>query len=234
MIITNQYGTVEYDWKDYKNPMLSFSGGADSTLLLWLSLQLLETKPKDVTLNVFTGVTPAKGKFKQFTSQENFDKMLSEFPQVRDRVPDRHIMYNDTQEALGDRQIYMQMEGIYDLRIYALTANPPHEIMVEHDLLRDRVEHRDIEHPKREWALLPFCHGLPAGPLYQPFINIDKRFVAQCYEDFDLWRFYNNTISCERMRETDDMKFSEDPCGRCWWCREKKMAFGMLDGQYKP
>ena len=44
MIIENKYGKVEFDWKDYKRVMLSFSGGSDSTLLLWLSLNLLETK----------------------------------------------------------------------------------------------------------------------------------------------------------------------------------------------
>lgn len=227
MKITNKYGTVEFDWKDYKRPMLSFSGGADSTLLLWLSLNLLETKPDDVSLHVFTGVTPFKGKFKQFTSQENFDMMREEFSHLKDRVPDRRIMYNMTQEELGDEQIRLaDQEGVYDLRMYALTANPPRAVMEQHDLIRDRVEERDIENKKNEWITHQRFHG----PMYQPFINVDKRFIAQCYEDFNLWRFFNNTISCERLRETPDMINNEEPCGRCWWCREKKMAFGVLDG----
>jgi hypothetical protein len=200
MIIENKYGKVEFDWKDYKRVMLSFSGGSDSTLLLWLSLKLLETK-KDTILQIFTGVTPYKGKFKQFTSQEE----------------------------LGNEQIRLaDKEGLFDLRMYALTANPPYKVMKEHNLLNKRVEERDIENKKDEWVLHQRYHG----PMYQPFINVDKRFIAQCYEDFNLWRFYNNTISCERLRDTPDMKFSEEPCGHCWWCREKMMAFGMLDGEY--
>ena len=229
MIIENKYGKVEFDWKDYKRVMLSFSGGSDSTLLLWLSLNLLETK-KDTILQVFTGVTPYKGKFKQFTSQENFDLMREEFSHLKDRVPDRMIMYNMTQEELGDEQTRLaDKENLFDLRMYALTANPPYKIMKEHNLLYKRVEERDIEHKKNEWNF----HKSLKAPIYQPFINVDKRFIAQCYEDFNLWRFYNNTISCERLRETPDMKFSEEPCGHCWWCREKMMAFGMLDGQLK-
>jgi len=233
MKISNKYGTVEYDWGDFKHPMLSFSGGTDSTLLLWLSLNVLETKPEDVTLQVFTGVTPDKGLFKQFTSQENFDKMLSEFPHLKNRVPDRIIIYNDTQDYLGEKQCDMQDEGAFDLRIYALTANPPYDVMEKHNLLDRRIEDRDPGKNHTTMSLTPQWNGRHTGPMYQPFINVDKRFIAQCYEDFNLWRFYNNTISCERLRETPDMKFSEEPCGHCWWCREKMMAFGMLDGQLK-
>jgi hypothetical protein len=164
MIITNKYGTVEYDWKDYKNPILS--------------LNLLEIKPKDVTLQVFIGVTPAKGKFKQFTSQENFDKMLYEFPHLKPQMPDRIIINNYTQEYLDEKQCDMQDEGRFDLRIYALTANPPHDVMEKHNLLFKRMEDRDL-------------------------------------------------------RRSPDMRNSEEPCGHCWWYREKMMAFGMLDGQLK-
>ena len=226
MIIENKYGKVEFDWKDYKRVMLSFSGGSDSTLLLWLSLNLLETK-KDTILQVFTGVTPYKGKFKQFTSQENFDLMREEFSHLKDRVPDRMIMYNMTQKELGDEQVRLLKKGSFDVCIYALTANPPYKIMEKHNLLHKRIVERDPDKIKDSW------YENPPIVQYEPFINVDKRFIAQCYEDFDLWRFYNNTISCERLRETPDMKFSEEPCGHCWWCREKKMAFGMLDGQLK-
>ena len=226
MIIENKYGKVEFDWKDYKRVMLSFSGGSDSTLLLWLSLNLLETK-KDTILQVFTGVTPYKGKFKQFTSQENFDLMREEFSHLKDRVPDRMIMYNMTQKELGDEQVRLLKKGSFDVYIYALTANPPYKIMEKHNLLHKRVVERDPDKIKDSWY-----ENTPIVQ-YEPFINVDKRFIAQCYEDFDLWKFYNNTISCERLRETPDMKFSEEPCGHCWWCREKMMAFGVLDGQLK-
>jgi len=229
MIIENKYGKVEFDWKDYKKILISVSGGADSTLLLWLSLNLLETK-KDTILQVFTGVTPHKGKFKQFTSQENFDMMREEFSHLKDRVPDRMIMYNDTQEELGDEQFRLLKEKMFELLIYGVTSNPPYNVMVNHNLLDERVEKRDVEYKKNEWV---YDLNNQPGVMYRPLINVDKRFIAQCYEDFDLWRFYNNTISCERLRETPDMKFSEEPCGHCWWCREKMMAFGMLDGQLK-
>lgn len=227
MIIKNDFGIVDFDWKDYENICLSFSGGADSTLMLWLALNSLQHKP-NTTLHTFTGVTPAKGKFKQFTSQEIFDDMVSHFPQHNDRIEDRIIMYNDTQEDLGDRQIEMHMEDKFDLRMYAVTANPPHDVMEKHNLLHRRIEKRDLEVPKNEWNYRPE-HRM----MYQPFINVDKRWVSQAFKDFGLMRYYNNTISCERFRDTPDMQHNEEPCGHCWWCREKKMAFGMLDGQHE-
>jgi hypothetical protein len=224
--ITNQYGTVNFDWKHYKKIMLSFSGGTDSALLLWLSLMELENK-KDTTIQVFTGITPNKGKFKQLTSQEIFDFMRLKFFNVSDRVFDRIIMYNYTQDELRDEQIRLQDLGMFDLRIYALTSNPPYEIMEKYDLLRKRIEKRDIEKKKKMWVIDDVTHG----PMYQPFVNVDKRWIAQCYHDFDLMdHIYSLTISCERPRETPDMLNSEEPCRHCWWCREKKMAFGTYDG----
>ena len=225
MIITNKYGTVNLDWKEHKKLILSFSGGSDSTLLMYLTMKKMQ-KMTDVTLQVITAVTPYKGKFKQFTSQENFDRMRREF-NLGDRIYDRITFFNQTQEEIGFKCAEIQKKNNHDLTIFALTANPPYDIMEKYDLLRRRVEDRDPVKFMQEW------YKFEDTMQYVPFRNVDKRWVAQCYQDFDLWRFYNNTISCERLRQTPDMLYSEEPCGHCWWCREKMMAFGMLDGGLK-
>ena len=211
--------------ENYHDILISFSGGVDSTLMYWLLLTSIEPE-RGVTFHTLTGVTPQKGKFKQFTSQQNFDNLREDFPQHS--IPDRHIIYNKTQIEVGDYAINLQQNGAADLGLFGLTRNPPHNIMSDHDLLRSRIEDRDVEVTKNEWV-----YHRNHAMMYQPFINIDKRWVAQCYFDFGLMdRYYNNTISCERLRDTPDMQHNEEPCGHCWWCREKKMAFGMLDGQY--
>jgi len=230
MIVENKFGRVDFDWKDYKNICLSFSGGADSTLLLWMCLKLLQEKPNS-TLHTFTGVTPAKGLWKQFTSGDTFDRMLNQFPGVKSQVRERRIMYNDTQKELGEAQVKLTQDGTFDLRMYGLTANPPHDVMVAHDLLNKREEIRDQDTMKEPW--FNCVHEPPQGPMYQPFINVDKRWIAQAFKDLDIMHYYNNTISCERLRETPDMANNEEPCKHCWWCREKKMAFDMYDGEYE-
>ena len=221
MIIENKFGTVDLDYRPSQNKkvLISFSGGADSTLMFYLTLKATPAD-SDVQFFPLTGVTPQKGKFKQFTSEQNYQNLIQDFPQHADKIHPRIIIYNETQEELGDYSVKLCREGTTDIVMFGLTKNPPRDVMEKHDLLRNRETLRDIDGDK--W--LDFR--------YHPFRNVDKRWIAQCYYDFDLMdRYYNNTISCERLRETPDMLHSEEPCGHCWWCREKKMAFGILDGQ---
>jgi len=224
VIIKNEFGSVDMSIpENYHDILISFSGGADSTLMFWL---LLNTIPADrnVKFHPLTGVTPHKGKFKLFTSQANLDNLIDDFPEHK--IAKRHIIYNDTQIEVGDCAIDLQKNGTVDMRMFGLTKNPPHDVMATHDLLYKRIEERDND--GKCWRTDV------AGIFFEPFINVDKRWVAQCYLDFGLMgRYYNNTISCERLRDTPDMLHSEEPCGHCWWCREKKMAFGILDGQYE-
>jgi hypothetical protein len=223
VIIKNEFGEVDMDVRDHRNILVSFSGGVDSTLMFWLLLHTI-SPDEGIVFHTLTGVTPQKGKFKQLTSQQNFDNLREDFP--NHTILDRHIIYNKTQIEVGDYTIDLQKRGVVDLRLFGLTRNPPYDIMEEHDLLRKReiIRDEDCERWRTD----------EAGVFFEPFRNIDKRWVAQCYKDFGLMgRYYNNTISCERLRETPDMMNNEDPCGHCWWCREKKMAFGMLDGQYE-
>lgn len=112
MLITNQYGTVNLDWKEYKKIMFSFSGGTDSTLLLWLCMNELKNKP-DTTLQVFTGVKPLKGKFQQFTSQEIFDMMRLEFIQFSDRILERIIFYGNSHYEIEKEQIKLQKKRLF-------------------------------------------------------------------------------------------------------------------------
>jgi hypothetical protein len=222
VIVENKFGKVDLDIKHYKDILVSFSGGADSTLMYWLLLAGIAPEC-DVTFHTLTGVTPQKGRFKQFTSQQNFDNLREDFP--HHNILDRHIIYNKTQIEVGNYATAMQQNGTVDLRLFGLTRNPPHDIMKANDLMYKREPVRDEDGDP--WRT---DH---AGAFFEPFRNIDKRWVAQCFIDFGLMdRYYNNTISCERLRETVDMSHNEDPCGHCWWCREKKMAFGILDGQY--
>lgn len=98
--------------------------------------------------------------------------------------------------------------------------------MEKYDLLKDRDEKRDI-HNLNKKKFIWIENNVPS---YKPFNNVDKRFVAQCFQDFNLWSYYDITISCFRDRNTPDMIYNEEPCKECWSCLEKKMAFGTYDG----
>jgi len=229
MIIENEFGVVDFDldFEKFKRIGVSFSGGADSTLLFWLLMSVVEKEMPDVEITPLTGVTPQKGKFKQFTSGATIDRLRDDFPNATRLRRPRRIIYNRTQDELAEWHEKLLDDGEFDVILYGLTRNPPIDVMKQHNLIEERIERRDFETGDKEiWKQL----GGSSENIYEPFANIDKRWIGQCYRDFDLMLYYMNTISCERLRDTPDMTHSEEPCKHCWWCREKKMAFGMYDG----
>lgn len=228
MIIENKYGKVELylDFTKYKKIGMSFSGGCDSTLLFYLLLKMFEKESPDAEIIPITGITVNKGKWKLLKSQEIMDYYLQEFFSIKNKIKERIVDYNWSQEDYGKFVKQLAKDGIIDIRLFALTKNPPYEIMEKHDLLRKREIIRDgfVKENK-------IFTETKYGPIYDVFRNVDKRWIAQCYHDFGLMdHIYPLTVSCERLRETPDMINNEEPCKHCWWCREKKMAFGSYDG----
>ena len=55
-------------------------------------------------------------------------------------------------------------------------------------------------------------------------ISVDKKFLAEIYEQENLMNdLFPNTVSCTNISKIE-------PCKKCYWCEEKKWAFGMYDG----
>jgi 7-cyano-7-deazaguanine synthase in queuosine biosynthesis len=60
------------------------------------------------------------------------------------------------------------------------------------------------------------------GKLYTPFININKKGIADLYKSLEIEDLYSITRSCE------SLELVGDHCGKCWWCKERIWAFGKL------
>ena len=64
---------------------------------------------------------------------------------------------------------------------------------------------------------------------YRPFVNVDKKFVADLYKQFDLMDdLFPLTMSC--IGFDYQTNYFTEPCKKCYWCHEKKWAFGCYDG----
>ena len=60
--------------------------------------------------------------------------------------------------------------------------------------------------------------------LYVPWINKDKRYIANIYKKENLMNsLYTFTASCETSLEK--RPFAEEPCGKCYGCQEKIWGF---------
>jgi 7-cyano-7-deazaguanine synthase in queuosine biosynthesis len=70
-----------------------------------------------------------------------------------------------------------------------------------------------------------------SGAHMQPMINVDKRMVAYLYDMYGVNDLLNLTRSCEelpgdKLTASELELFKKTPCGMCWWCLERKWAFG--------
>ena len=110
----------------------------------------------------------------------------------------------------------LMKEYDYPLRIDGMSSNPPVEEMINHgfnDTAEPRRNHED------NWPTM-------RGTIYQPFINVDKKFIADVFfqSEFLLKQIYPLTRSCVgSARGTGNFKYI---CGRCFWCYERNWAFG--------
>lgn len=92
-----------------------------------------------------------------------------------------------------------------------MTSNPPIEEMKKHGFYDVREKRRDHEQTRQY------------GQTYQPFINVDKKFVAGIYKEDSIMDLYELTSSC--VGSAEGTNYFTEPCGKCFWCCEKEWAF---------
>ena len=122
-----------------------------------------------------------------------------------------------TKILLIDR-ITRDLMNKYDnpLRFDGMSKNPSEQEMIDGGFL-------DVSEPRRthedNWPNF-------FRQIYQPFINVDKKFIADIYfqHEFLLKEIYPHTKSC-----TGTAWFTQGftrVCGKCFWCYERNWAFG--------
>lgn len=112
-----------------------------------------------------------------------------------------------------------------------ITSNPKVEVVMEDSRGKIRNITKDGL-PDRVTNNAPqMLFGSDGQRFYHPFVNVDKRFVAAMYKKYNVEDLLDLTRSCEAIPSEDapfDPNFEKTPCGHCWWCLERKWAFGRL------
>ena len=132
-----------------------------------------------------------------------------------------HLVYyppledpNQTEwQEFMDRDNENVKNGVWDVLYDGLTSNPPEDEMPYDNL----EEHRRGENVEK-------ILESPARDHMRPLYQINKRFIADVFRQFDLTEtLFPMTWSCEG--EADQTNDYTVPCGQCWWCWERKWAF---------
>ena len=61
---------------------------------------------------------------------------------------------------------------------------------------------------------------------YKPFLNVDKKFVADIYKQNNIMDLFEITRSCTGTAKDTDNYTRE--CHKCFWCYERKWAFDLV------
>lgn len=105
--------------------------------------------------------------------------------------------------------------GDFDYLVTGATANPPIEVLKE---LGCPYEER------RSQRTAPIIKPT----YYEPFYHIDKSYIAEMFKKYNIMDVFPLTISCIEWEPG-----IKRPCKKCYFCNEKKWAFGMYDGGIK-
>ena len=230
MIYESKFGTVNF-WdpyprlNDFTKIGINLSGGVDSSLLLFFTcrkLKQLKSNAEIVLVTVVHNIWNAQ------EIVELFKEWFTEINWGGHRIDYYNKNYEkDKVNKHRNHENKLRAQGIIEVLFHGRTANPDKEEAKKHNLLYKREERRDKHGNQRQ----PY-HEQHGKPFYCPFEYVDKRFIAEMYHKFNLMKdLFPITASCVEYAEKTD--YFSKPCKECWWCREKKWAFGMYDGGMK-
>lgn len=183
-----------------KNIGVLFSGGTDSTLLLY---QLSKTHPES-KLYLWSG---SRLDDKQFNLKNINDILLK--LKLNNIGAHNIVTFKDREDGKQKRaKLHKQFVEMFNLdcMVNGFTLNPPE------DLGEGRDEKRDVVRSNKSEQ-----NGIT---YYMPFVGLTKKDIAKQYEENGIRdSLFPLTVSCEAVEPPR-------PCKKCWWCKERYWGFG--------
>ena len=103
--------------------------------------------------------------------------------------------------------------------------NPPQEVLDEWR----RNDPKVYWEPRRSRTNNTLYNGSPTSlSHYKPFVNVNKKFLAEIYKQEGIMDLHNISESCTGFAA--DTNWFTEPCKKCFWCHERYWAFGAYDG----
>ncbi len=189
---------------------LKMSGGVDSSLLAYLLAEL--SLESDTPFKI----TPIVIVEQNSPFQKEFVDRIIDFIETKTGFRFSHVEWyflsatENKIKKMREIESHLQTQGDLKLIVSGVTRQPEGHAFLDND---GPEEDRTGEQQLFWWDYI-----------YTPFINFDKKVLADHYFQNNLmdWLF-PLTRSCTSVTED----FSQH-CGICWWCRERKWAFGIL------
>ena len=233
MILTCETSGQKIDFEipeKYKKIGVNCSGGADSSILLLMVVQyLIDNGRTDTTVSVSTCSNDKKGRWNGRRAADVIEYVIQKTKFANFDL--HYTYYRDVQDTKYFHQVESKLfaDDRIDVFVSGITSNPP----VGESVLNARgqtIVLSDEMLPERTGTNHALWYYNNGQSFYTPFANVDKRFIASMYKQYNAMDLFDSTRSCESIpNEGEDIKeFETTPCGNCWWCLERKWAFGRL------
>lgn len=240
MKLSDSFGQeVDFEFPETKQIAVNCSGGADSSILLYMVCDWVKNHSPETRVNVLSCSNDFKHRW---NGRKAADVINYTIDRLRfDPIDLHYTYYRDFQDEkyFHDIEPKLFADERVDLIVSGITSNPRVEAHVESsegEMVDLAVEALPIRNTDNAPTLHINDHG---HRHWTPFINVDKRWIAAMYVEYDVMDMFDLTRSCESVpdprtnNETDrahaadfDPNFEHEPCGTCWWCLERKWAFG--------
>jgi hypothetical protein len=222
--------------EEYKSIGFNLSGGADSSLWLYLLVKYLKDNNRtDVKIHILTGSYADKGYGVSTISNRVLKFVLDEL-EAHDVIDTntQFFKYDRTQEDFRSVWLDWWKSGKIDVMTNAMTSMPK-DLDAETEDSKGNIvklfETKDAPLERGDGTHPIWSYRIPetkTHAAYHPFAAVDKKFIFQIYKDYELIdTLYPITRSCE-CTEAHLCDNWEGHCGDCWWCLERKWAFGKL------
>ena len=234
-----------FDTTKFDRVFLALSGGTDSAMILYL---LCKYQP-DWKIICHTGIDKHKDPWVGEYASEIVGFMQNKFPNVEiiheqykfdsldpitlyyakkewDAIEDKSVLptAQGYSKAFASQDLKSKLRIKYDIKlsIHGITANPPMEVQKKLGFDKVAEPRRNKTYKEETWKKSGKMH-------YRPFVNVDKKFVSDLYKQFNLMDdLFPLTMSCIGFEK--ETNYFTEPCKECYWCHEKKWAFGCYDG----
>lgn len=199
------------------------SGGADTAILFYILCKHIKESKREI--KVYPIYKQCMDRPQTYDVMRVIQKVkeLLDYPEfIQDllmiTIPNKS--YYEYQECFNYKLFEM---GIIDICYGGTTTNPK-----DSDFNWRSIKERINLPPRREIFDGQLPENVPKKYLEFPFGAVDKKFIAEMY---DLHKVREDllplTWSCEG--SWLDTKGFTKPCGSCYWCEEKRWAFGSAD-----
>ena len=216
----NKFGTIpvmeEEDLFRGKTLALSMSGGADSTMLCYLLAKTSYEQNLEITIQPYNGYD-TWAPIDSSGVPNIIEFIRKEFPDIDIQWPLAVVFNTNGNHAPNDKNMYIRPlihklveHKMVDVVMSGISMGQPLDVQTQ--LLKEgRIERITRLPGYHLWNEVENSCDHQA-----PFKHIDKRFIIQCYKDFNLEHLLKMTNSCTHPRGN---------CGKCWWCQERVWAF---------